>query len=103
MALQIVCLMRDREIQFSALAGVSVLCSQMRLRVTYFILNLYMYSEQPRVTCREVTKLIITNYHKHPSMPLMSQYVKVGLEYRSLDICTCDIFCIQCRIYSVSS
>ena len=61
-----------------------------------------MYSEQPRVTCREVTKLII-NYHKHPSMPIMSQYVKVGLEYKSLDICTCDIFCIQCRINSVSS
>ena len=38
-ALQIVCLMRDLAIQFSALAGASVLCSQMRLKVTYFILN----------------------------------------------------------------
>ena len=38
-ALQLVCLMLDRAIQFSALAGVSVLCSQMRLKVTYFILN----------------------------------------------------------------
>ena len=39
MALQLVCLMLDRAMQFSALAGVSVLCSWRRLKVIYFILN----------------------------------------------------------------